>query len=58
MKDLNYYRSKLLALRNALDAILAEMDAEQPAPAPPKRQNKRSERMLNFGAMYEKPKKK
>jgi len=55
-KPIEYYKSKILALRNAMTDLLQEMEAENPSSLR-KRQNKREARILNFDAMYNKPKK-
>lgn len=51
------YRSKVLALRNACDELLQDMDKETSIPVRT-RQNRREGRILNFDAQYKKRKKK
>lgn len=61
-KRIEYYISKLTALRNAQDELLREMEDElskqDPSRVPRKRQNKKSERVLSVDAWYERRKRK
>jgi hypothetical protein len=55
-KDKNKIYQKLLALRNATDELLKELEEDQPCPAPRQRQNRRESRIINFDARYNKKK--
>jgi hypothetical protein len=55
-KDLEYFRTKLIAARNVIDETLKEMETEKPTIR--KRQNKKEARILDFAAQYERKKRK
>jgi hypothetical protein len=55
-KDLEYFRTKLIAARNVIDETLKEMETEKPTTR--KRQNKKEARILDFAAQYERKKRK
>lgn len=51
-KDQKYFRERLSALRNALDALLAELDEIEGDPAPRKRRNLSVVRMVEHETNY------
>lgn len=54
VKDISYYKKKLLALRRALDATLGEMEEEENVQmvSPRKRRNLKNERVEEFEVSF------
>jgi hypothetical protein len=52
-RDQKYYQSKLLALRNAIDVLLTEMEQEPCTPSQRKRRNLKESRTIMFDMAFQ-----